>query len=139
MKRTIIKKIYIYLIFILYHLNSKKNILMYKLFRIKTCPKILILIFERIDDDNIKILFKEKFDITNYTLFFKNEENKKIIYKLYSIITKRKNENHFVSFCLNYNEQKWYKYDDNKEKEQITFQEIVNFGIPLILFCNLEN
>ena len=118
-------------------LNNENYI--YKLFRIKTCPKVLILIFERIDNDNIKILFKEKFDITNNTFFYKNGENKKIIYKLYSIITKRKNENHFVSFCLNYNEQKWYKYDDNKEKEQITFQEIVNFGIPLILFCNLEN
>ena len=118
-------------------LNNQNYI--YKLFRIKTCPKVLILIFERIDNDNIKILFKEKFDITNNTFFYKNEENKKIIYKLYSIITKRKNENHFVAFCLNYNEQKWYKYDDNKEIEQITFQEIVNFGIPLILFCNLEN
>lgn len=107
-------------------------------FRIKTCPKILILILERSDEENIKILFEEKFDVGIYTSFFK-KDNQKIIYKLYSIITKIKNENHFVAFCLNYNEQKWYKYDDDKDIVQINnFQEIVNYGIPLILFYNIE-
>lgn len=114
------------------------------IFRIKTCPKVLILIFQRNDNDNIKLKFEEKFDITNYTNFNKSffpEEikNENIIYKLYGIITKVKNENHYVAFCNNYDENIWYKYDDNKEIKQMNnFKEIVDYEIPLILFYILK-
>ena len=121
--------------------NDKK---ITNIIRIKTCPKVLILIFQSNDNDNIKLKLEEEFDITNYTNFsnsyFPEEIKKeKIIYKLYGIITKIKNENHYVAFCINYDENIWYKYDDNKEIKQMNnFKEIVDNEIPLILFYNLK-
>ena len=42
---------------------------------------------------------------------------------------------HYVAFCKNIIDDKWYKYDDAVVTEVNNFQkEIVDFGKPCILF-----
>ena len=104
-------------------------------YRIFSFPKVLIIILSRFRNDNkVKINFTEIIDITQ----FASLKNGKNIYYLYGVVSKF-GENfpnyHFVAFCKNIIDDKWYKYDDAVVTEVNNFQkEIVDFGKPCILF-----
>ena len=106
-------------------------------------PKILIIIFEINELNNTKIEIKEKLDITTYTLFENENTNKNIIYNLYGIVSKIKNENenHFIASCYDYDNNIWYKYDDKSDIKKINNLQVFDDDnkIPLILFYYLED
>ena len=105
------------------------------IYRIFSFPKVLIIILSRFrNNNNVKINFTEIIDITQ----FASLKNGKNIYYLYGVVSKF-GENfpnyHYVAFCKNIIDDKWYKYDDAVVTEVNNFQkEIVDFGKPCILF-----
>jgi len=42
---------------------------------------------------------------------------------------------HFIAFCINSENCKWYKFNDAITAES-NIQEVLNFGVPYILFYN---
>ena len=42
---------------------------------------------------------------------------------------------HFISFCKNSENLKWYKFNDAIVTES-SFKEVMSFGIPYVLFYN---
>jgi len=111
--------------------------------KIYKCPKKLILILNRGKENiNVKLIFEEKIDITEFVL---QKEKSNIIYNLYGIITytnKSDSNEHFVASCKSPIDNKWYKYNDSIVNPIENVQkEIMDIEKPYILFYqkNMEN
>ena len=89
-------------------------------------------------ENNIKFKIDEILDMTNFIK--EKENNKQLLYNLYSIICLSNNkEIHYIAFCKNTFDKKWYKYDDNKVEEiKKLGNDILNFGFPIALFYEKE-
>ena len=110
--------------------------------RIYSSPNVLILILDRGKDNknNIKLNFTETLDLTQFVVF---KDHPQMIYNLYGVITSYGQSGpnaHFISFCKSSINNKWYKYNDAIVNPVEDVQkEIINFGIPYILFYQKSN
>ena len=103
--------------------------------KIFLCPKILIIMLKYENNDYIKINYEEVLDITNFTKF-ENEQNvKSQKYNLYGVISLIY-DNKYVASCKNFGDNKWYRFDDENIEKNIgnLNNDVINYGIPLILF-----
>ena len=92
---------------------------------------------------NVKLNFDEILDIGNF-VFMKQSNN--LIYHLYAVVTHigpSSMGGHFIAFCKSPIDNKWYKYNDAMVEYIGNFHnnkvDIVNFGVPYILFYELQN
>jgi len=99
-------------------------------------PTILILILDRGNENlsNIKLIFEEIIDITQYSIQAVGTDKDKKIYNLYAVLA-HIDQNHFVALCKNPKDNNWYRFDDENIVQINDFQkEVINFGNPDILF-----
>ena len=100
-------------------------------------PLVLILLFNRENENenNFKVNFTEKLNLTNYIQF---NNNLPVIYKLIGVISNigySSINRHFIAYCRDPITDKWHKYNDTIVTEVNNFEfEIINFGIPYLLF-----
>ena len=101
-----------------------------------TGPEILILLLNRgkgIEFD-VKINFCEELNLYNYIEL----KNTGFMYKLIGVIThigESSMSGHFIAYCKDPIEDKWYKYNDAIVNEVKDFQnEVINFAMPYLLF-----
>jgi len=99
-------------------------------------PKILILILNRgkgIEFD-VKIKFYEEINLYKY--IDKKDTGHK--YKLLGVIThigESSMSGHFIAYCRDFINNKWYKYNDAIVSEVNDFQsEVIDFAMPYLLF-----
>jgi len=110
--------------------------------RIYSSPNVLILILNRGKDNkyNIKLNFTETLDLTQFVVF---KDHPQMIYNLYGVITHYDQSgpySHFICFCKSPINNKWYKYNNAIVNPVEDVQkEIINFGIPYILFYQKLN
>jgi ubiquitin C-terminal hydrolase len=101
-----------------------------------TGPEILILILNRGKgiEFNVKIYFTEELDLSNYI------ENKETgyMYKLIGVIThlgESSMSGHFIAYCKDPLNGKWFKYNDAIVDEVNDFKkEVIDFAMPYLLF-----
>ena len=108
---------------------------------IYSAPVDLILILNRGKGNiyNVKLNFDEILDIGYYVYMKKNQ---KLIYHLYAVVTHIGPSDmggHFIAFCKSPIDNQWYKYNDAIVELVGSFQDIVNFGVPYILFYEAQN
>ena len=105
--------------------------------KIFICPNILILILNRGNGNiyNVKLIFNELIDITQFIL---KKDMPKITYNLYGVITligENKSSAHYVAECKSPVDNKWYRYNDNIVSPIQNFQkEVIDYGTPYVLF-----
>ena len=122
--------------------NCNQNAPSQYMTRLYSAPVDLILILNRGKGNiyNVKLNFGEILDIGNYVCL-KNSKN--LIYHLYAIVTHIGPSNmggHFIAFCKSPIDNKWYKYNDAMVDYVGNFyNDIVNFGVPYILFYESQN
>ena len=110
--------------------------------KIYSSPTILILILNRGKGKicNIKMIFDEIIDITDFVL---QKEKSKIIYNLYGVISNIDGSGsnaHFVASCKSPIDNKWYRYNDAIVNQITNLQkEVIEFGTPYILFYQKNN
>ena len=99
-------------------------------------PNILVINFNRgkglIYD--IKVNFQEYLEIKNFVYYQQSPH----YYELIGVVTHLGGSDmsgHFIAFCKNSENQKWYKFNDAYVIES-SFQEVVSFGVPYVLFYN---
>ena len=92
---------------------------------------------------NVKLNFDEILDIGNF-VFMKQSNN--LIYHLYAVVTHigpSSMGGHFIAFCKSPIDNLWYRYNDAMVEYIGNFHnnkvDIVNFGVPYILFYELQN
>ena len=115
--------------------------------RILLCPEILIIMLNydnEYNNNDIKVNFEEKLNITNFTVFEKEKKYDKF-YSINGFITKVQNNlNNFdfkyVAYCKNPDNNNWYRFDDEDIKliGNNIQNEIINYEIPLILFYKIN-
>jgi ubiquitin C-terminal hydrolase len=101
--------------------------------KILIAPNILILILDRGKDNinDIKLEFNEIIDITQFVL---KRDKPQLIYNLYGVITYL-DKSHFIASCKSSINNKWYRFnDDNISPISNIQKEVIEFGIPYILF-----
>ena len=109
--------------------------------RIYSSPQVLILILNRGKGNiyNVTLNFTETIDITKYIY---NENKNKMSYDLYGVITHigQSGPNaHFVASCKSPIDNQWYRYNDAIVNPITNVQkEIIEFGVPYILFYQLK-
>ena len=100
-------------------------------------PNVLILLLNRGkgNESNVKLDFNESIDITQFVL---KKDMPKITYNLYGVITsilENESSTHFISSCKSPVDNKWYRYNDsNVTQIQNLQKEVIDYGIPYILF-----
>ena len=105
-------------------------------------PNILILILNRGKGNifNVKLVFNEFIDITQFVL---KKDIPKITYNLYAVITHIGEKGplaHFVAECKNPVDNKWYRYNDDIVSPIQNFQkEVIDYGTPYVLFYKKNN
>jgi len=105
--------------------------------KILISPDILVLILNRGRGNiyNVKLIFDESIDITE---FVQLKDRPKIIYNLYGVITHigQSGPNaHFVASCKSPIDNKWYRYNDAFVNPINDLQkDVIQFGTPYILF-----
>ena len=110
--------------------------------RIFISPNVLVLILNRGKGNiyNVKLDFPEIIDITQFVL---KKDQPFIIYNLYGVITHIGESGpnaHFVASCKSPVDNKWYRYNDAIVTPINDIQkEIIDFGIPYILFYHKNN
>ena len=85
---------------------------------------------------NIKILFDEYLDISDF-IYYKQGNVK---YKLIGVVTHfgpSSESGHFIAFCKSFVDGNWYKYNDAIVNSS-SFKEAQNTGVPYILFYEAE-
>ena len=98
---------------------------------IYTPPSILIIILDRSQKSKIKLEFSDNLDLLNYIVHAKSVG---YIFKLIGVISQEENK-HYISYCKNINNQKWYRYDNNNTTEVNNFKnQIVDSNLVDILF-----
>ena len=101
-----------------------------------TGSEILILILNRGKgiEFNVKINFVEELNLYNYIEY----KNTGYQYRLLGVIThigESSMNGHFIAYCRDPINQKWYKYNDAIVNEVNDFQnEVINFAMPYLLF-----
>ena len=102
---------------------QKKNIIF-------VSPIILTFIFNKnVFLQNISFSFEERINISQLV-----EKQINITYELIGIIF-NPFENHYVAYCKNPIDNKWYSYDDDKVEAKNNFEEIrMIIGCPYMLF-----
>jgi len=101
-----------------------------------TGPEILILILNRGKEIkfNLKLYFTEELDLSKY---IENKESG-YMYKLIGVITHLGKINiswHFIAYCKDPLNGKWYKYNDDFVDEVKDFKkEVIDLGMPYLLF-----
>ena len=105
-------------------------------------PNILIIILDYgnmniIRENIMKILINENIDISK----FSSQKNINKKYTLYGVVTQiRQNNSKIVASCKNWINNKWYRFDDSHIKSIVDLKkEVLEYGIPLILFYSNEN
>ena len=112
--------------------------------KIYISPNILILILNRGKGNifNVKLIFNEYIDITQFVL---KKDMPKITYSLYGIVAQIGNSGpspHFVAECKSPVDNKWYRYNDDIVTPIKNFQkEVIDYGTPYVLFYkkNINN
>ena len=101
-----------------------------------TGSEILILILNRGKgiEFNVKINFTEELNLYNYIEY----KNTGYQYRLLGVIThigESSMNGHFIAYCRDPINLKWYKYNDAIVNEVNDFQnEVINFAMPYLLF-----
>jgi len=101
-----------------------------------TGPEVLILILNRGKgiEFNVKIFFTEELDLSKY---IENKESG-FMYKLIGVIThlgESSMSGHFIAYCKDPIDGKWYKYNDAIVDEVKDFKkEVIDFAMPYLLF-----
>ena len=101
-----------------------------------TGPEILILILNRGKgiEFNVKIYFTEELNLSKY---IENKESG-YMYKLIGVIThlgESSMSGHFIAYCKDPLNGKWYKYNDAIVDEVNDFKkEVIDFAMPYLLF-----
>ena len=104
-------------------------------------PNILIIILNRGKgkEFDVKLNFREDLDISNYVEI----NNTGTLYKLIGVIThlgESGMSGHFIAFCKDPDDFKWYKFNDAIVTPVIDFQkEVIDFGMPYLLFYQKNN
>jgi len=83
---------------------------------------------------DIKLQFLEYLDIKKYVFYSASPH----YYELVGVVSHlgaSDMSGHFIAFCRNSENCKWYKFNDAIVTES-NFQEVLNFGVPCILFFN---
>ena len=100
---------------------------------------VLILDIGTEEINNIKIDFTEVIDISQFVLA---KDKPQIIYNLYGVITligQNYQNSNFVASCKNI-DNRWYRFSDTMISPINNFQkEVIDFGIPYILFYQKNN
>jgi len=98
------------------------------------CPKILVIMLKYCkNNDNIKVNFEKELNITNFTKLENEGKKEDQIYNLVGVVSKINNKIISSSKCKDDNN--WYRFDDIDIKQIYNFEnEVINYGIPLILF-----
>ena len=101
-----------------------------------TSPELLVLILNRGKgiEFNVKINFSEELNLYNYIEY----KNTGYMYKLIGVIThigESSMSGHFIAYCFDQIQNKWYKYNDAIVNEVSNFhKEVINFAMPYLLF-----
>ena len=83
---------------------------------------------------DIKIIFEEFLKLRNYIYYDESPH----YYELIGVVSHLGGSDmsgHFIAFCKNSENLKWYKYNDSIVTES-SFQEVISFGVPYVLFYN---
>ena len=105
-----------------------------------TLPKVLIILLNRGKgiEFKIKLEFTETIDLSQYAgLQDSNNPHDTNMYKLIGVITHLGNsgeDGHFIAHCLSPIDKQWYTYNDAIVTQKSNFQEIIDFGMPYLLF-----
>ena len=103
-------------------------------------PRILILLLNRGKGKEFDVKIKFYEEINLYKYIDKKETGYK--YKLLGVIThigESSMSGHFIAYCRDFINNKWYKYNDAIVTEVEDFQnEVINFGMPYLLFYQKE-
>ena len=106
-----------------------------------TGPEILIIILNRGKgiEFNVKLNFYEDLNLSNYIEI----TNTGVNYKLIGVIThlgESGMSGHFIAFCKDPYNQKWYKFNDAFVSPVINFkEEVIDYAMPYLLFYQKEN
>ena len=91
---------------------------------------------------DVKLIFNEIINISNYAIL---KDSPNLIYSLYGVITHIGQSGpsaHFIASCKSPVDQKWYRYNDSIispiSNDNIQ-KEIIDFGTPYILFYQKVN
>ena len=105
--------------------------------KIFVSPTVLVIILNRGRGNiyDVKLNFSEEIDITQFVL---EKDCPQLIYNLYGVITHigQSGPNaHFVASCKSPIDNQWYRYNDSIVNPITNINnEIINFGVPYILF-----
>ena len=95
-----------------------------------TIPEILIIALNREISSNIKLEFAEDLNLMNFI----EMKDTGFQLKLIGVITYVGNEN-YISYCKSPIDYQWYKYENDSVSKVLNFNEqILNYGVPYILF-----
>ena len=103
-------------------------------------PNILIIILNRGKgiEFNVKLNFYEDLNLSNYIEI----TNTGVNYKLIGVIThlgESGMSGHFIAFCKDPYNQKWYKFNDAFVSPVINFkEEVIDYAMPYLLFYQKE-
>ena len=112
--------------------------------KIYVSPNVLILILNRGKGNiyDVKLIFNEIINISNYAIL---KDSPNLIYSLYGVITHIGQSGpsaHFIASCKSPVDQKWYRYNDaiiSPISNDNIQKEIIDFGTPYILFYQKVN
>ena len=106
----------------------------YSISKIINCPKTLIINLNRgrgIEFD-VKVTFEEYMDLKNFIV----NPDSPYYYELKGVIShfgSNDEGGHFIAFCKNSNNCKWYKFND-EIVEKCSFKDVLTKGMPYVLF-----
>ena len=104
--------------------------------RLIICPNVLIINLNRGKGlmFDVKLIFEEFIEIKNYVFYTQSPH----YYELIGVVSHYGTSDmggHFIAFCKNSENLKWYKYNDSMVTET-SFNEVINSGVPYVLFYN---
>ena len=104
--------------------------------RLIICPNVLIINLNRGKGlmFDVKIIFEEFIEIRNYVFYTQSPH----YYELIGVVSHYGTSDmggHFIAFCKNSENLKWYKYNDSIVTET-SFNEVKTSGVPYVLFYN---
>jgi ubiquitin C-terminal hydrolase len=111
----------------------------YSMSKIINCPKTLIINLNRgrgIEFD-VKVTFEEYMDLQKFIL----NPASPYYYELKGVIShfgSNDEGGHFIAFCKNSNNCKWYKFND-EIVEKCSFKDVLTKGMPYVLFYSHVN
>ena len=111
----------------------------YSISKIINCPKTLIINLNRgrgIEFD-VKVTFEEYLDLQKFIV----NPGSPYYYELKGVIShfgSNDEGGHFIAFCKNSNNCKWYKFND-EIVEKCSFKDVLTKGMPYVLFYSHVN